>query len=68
MLGSAVFLGQPTMNMKTNLLSLSALALVAIAFLSAGAVAAVASFAVAGVLTVFLSDYSRSSEGVRCAA
>jgi hypothetical protein len=56
------------MNMKTNLLSLSALALVAIAFVSAGPVAAVASFAVAGVLTVFLSDYSRSSEGVRCAA
>jgi hypothetical protein len=56
------------MNMKTNLLSLSALALVAIAFLAAGPVAAIASFAVAGVLTVFLSDYNRSFQGSRCAA
>ena len=56
------------MNMKTNLLSLSAVALVAIAFLSAGPVAAVASFAVAGVLIVFLSDYRRSSAGIRSAA
>jgi hypothetical protein len=56
------------MNMKTNLLSLSALALVAIAFLTAGPVAACASFAVAGVLTVFLADYSRPSQGSRVLA